>query len=264
MHRNLCLWIRLTLFAASAAGLLAQHEQEGDGKRHPYVGVESRIEAGRKWFLGGCAGCHGAEATGGRGPNLVDRASWHPLNDDTMYKVIQSGVGIMPAANLPEEKAWEIVAFVRSLTAPAIESKSPGDPEAGSKLFWGTAGCSSCHRIDGKGGFRGPDLSNIGRTSTLQQLRRSIIDPNFEWREGFTHASVVLRDGGKLEGAIRDRTNYNIDLLLPDGALRSIPVNKVESLTIDKATLMPADYKNRLSKDDINNLLGYLRLRAIQ
>lgn len=263
MHWNLGTAIRFTLLVCTSAMLLAQHEQEGDGKKHPFVGVESRIEAGRKTFLGGCAGCHGAEANGGRGPNLVERASWHPLNDDGMYKVIQQGVGVMPAANLPEEKAWEIVAYVRSLVAPAIDVKAPGDAEAGQKV-WAANNCSSCHRIGGKGGFAGPDLSNIGRTSTLQKIRRSIVDPDFEWKDGYAHATLILRDGGKLDGAIKDKTNYDIQLQLNDGTLKSVPVRRIESMTLDKGTIMPRDYKSKLSREDLNNLLSFLRLQAIQ
>ena len=245
-----------------ATGLFAQHGSKDDEAKHPFMSDEARIEAGRKTYLGGCAGCHAPEGGGGRGPSLIDRAVWHPLTDAGLFATIQKGVGIMPAANFPEDKAWEVAAFVRSLTAPAMDVKATGDAAAGEKLFWASAGCSGCHAIGGKGGLSGPDLSTIGRTSTLPKLRRSILDPDFERTPGFHSASIVMRDGSRLEGLVKDRTNYNLQLQLKDGTLRPVPVDKIESMQIRQASTMPADYKSRLSRSDIDNLIGYLRLQG--
>ena len=242
-----------------AASLLAQHAKDDEAAKHPFMGDPVRIEAGRKAYLGGCAGCHGPEGTGGRGPSIIDRGAWHPLTDDGLYATIQKGVGIMPAANLPTDRAWELVAFVRSLTSPAIDVKAPGDPAAGEKLFWSSAGCSNCHRIGGKGGFAGPDLSNIGRTSTLPKLRRSILDPDYERSPGFTNAALTLRNGNKLTGLVKDRTNYHLQLQLKDGSLRSLPVETIETVELTPSSIMPTDYKTKLTRDDITNLVSFLR-----
>ena len=184
------------------------------------------------------------------------------MTDENLYVTIQKGVGIMPAANLPEDRGWEIAAFVRSLTAAAADVKAPGDPALGQALFASSAGCAKCHRIGGKGGFSGPDLSNIGRTSTLPKLRRSIIDPDYEFSSGFQAASLILRNGNKLSGFVKDRTNYVLQLQLSDGTLRSIPVETIESMELKSTTTMPLDYKTRLSKDDITNLVSFLRLQG--
>lgn len=248
-----------------AATLLAQHEKEDEAAKHPFMSDPARIEAGRKAYLGGCAGCHGPEGGGGRGPSLIDRAAWHPMTDQNLYTTIQKGVGIMPAANLSEDRGWELAAFVRSLTSPAADVQAPGDPTLGEKLFWSSAGCSNCHRIGGKGGFSGPDLSIIGRTSTLPKLRRSILNPDFERTPGFHTANLTLRgDGAKLTGLVKDRTNYVIQLQLKDGSLRAIPVDTIESIELLKPTTMPLDYKTRLSAADITNLVSYLRRQGAQ
>jgi putative heme-binding domain-containing protein len=194
----------------------------------------------------------------------VERAVWHPVDDATIFSAIQKGVGIMPASGLSEERAWEIVAFVRSLTSPAIEVKAPGDGAAGEKLFWGTAGCAGCHRIAGKGGFVGPDLTNVGRTSTLPKLRSSILEPDEVRTPGYQMVSLVLRDGTKLEGIEKDRTNYDLQLQLKDGTLRSLPVGKIESMTARARTAMPGDYKTRFTREQVNDLVAYLRLQAVQ
>src|SRR5947208_6955849 len=127
MHRSAVVLLALLL------PLAAQHEKkEGEGK-HPFIGDRAAIEAGRVLFTGGCAACHGSEGQGGRGPNLREKVYWHPTDDEMIYRTVEKGIpaGGMPAANLPEDQIWQVVAFVRSLTAPAIESKVPGDPKAG-------------------------------------------------------------------------------------------------------------------------------------
>jgi len=255
---------RILLTGLAAATLLAQHEKENEKAKHPFMTDAARIEAGRKAYLGGCAGCHGPEGGGGRGPSIIERASWHPMTDDNLYATIQKGVGIMPAANLPEDRGWELAAFVRSLTAPAIEVQAPGDPAAGEKLFWSTPGCSNCHRIGGKGGFAGPDLTRIGRTSTLPKLRRSIVDSDFEITPGYQAASLTLRDGEKLTGLVKDRTNYVLQLQLNNGTLRSLEVGKIESLELHKTTTMPTSYKTKLTPVDITNLVSFLRQQGAE
>ncbi len=247
------------------AGILfAQHQADEDKSKHPFLGDEMRIEAGRKSFAAGCAGCHGPEGGGGRGPNLVERGVWHPVDDKTMFDTIQKGVGVMPASGLSEERAWEIVAFVRSLTSPAIEVKAPGDADAGEKIFWGNAGCSNCHRVAGKGGFLGPDLTNIGRTSTLPKLKSSILMPDEVRTPGYGFVTITMRDGSKLEGIEKDRTNYNLQLQLKDGTLRPLEMQKVESMVARKQTLMPQDYKTRLTREQITDLVAYLRIQAVK
>src|ERR1700680_257970 len=134
--------------------LAAQHEKEGEKPKNPLLGDPKAVEAGQKLFLNGCAGCHGPEGQGGRGPNLRERVFWHPLDDGTLFNAIQKGIpgSPMPAANLPEEQAWQVAALVRSLTMPAMFTNPSGDTKAGEELVWGKTGCSNCHRIRGKGG----------------------------------------------------------------------------------------------------------------
>ncbi len=253
--------MRLLLIAGI---VFAQHQAEEGKAKHPFLGDEARIEAGRKSFAAGCAGCHGPEGGGGRGPNLVERAVWHPVDENTMFTAIQKGVGIMPPSGLSEDRAWEIVAFVKSLTSPAVEVKAPGDAAAGEKIFWSNGGCSNCHRVAGKGGFVGPDLTNIGRTSTLPKLKASILTPDEVRTPGYQFVSITMRDGTKLEGIEKDRTNYNIQLQLKDGSLRPIEMQKVESMTARTQTLMPQDYKTRLTREQITDLVAYLRIQAVK
>src|SRR6266567_3198960 len=118
----------LLAFCLATLPLVSQDEKEVDKAKSKFIGDLAAIEAGRVLFASGCAACHGADALGGRGPNLRERVFWHPVDDETLFKAIQKGLpGGMPPANLSEDQTWQVVAYVRSLTAPAIENKAPGD-----------------------------------------------------------------------------------------------------------------------------------------
>jgi putative heme-binding domain-containing protein len=254
--------MRMAILLSLAISLpaTAQHEKAGGAPKHPLLDDPTFIEAGRKLFAGGCAACHGAEGEGGRGPNLRQRIFWHPMDEDTLYKVVQKGIpgGGMPAANLQEDQVWQVVAFVRSLTSPAINTIVPGDPAAGEAVFWGKGGCGGCHSIRGKGGRLGPDLTNAGATTALPQLRQDILDPDAGGAAGYRSVTVVLQDGKVLKGVARNRTNYSMQVQDADGNLHLLSAADIREMTLGKGSPMPKDYGTRLSRTELENLLAFL------
>lgn len=254
--------------ALLAIPLVAQHAAEDDKtKKNPAIGNPQAIAAGKKLYLTSCAGCHGTNGGGGRGPNLRVRGVWHPLDDDGLFKTIQKGVpgADMPAANLPEEQLWQVTAFVRSLTAPAAEANVPGDVAAGETVFWDKkAGCGNCHRVLGRGGMLGPDLSNIGALKAVEDIRESVADPD---ADGFLHykgVTATLKDGRVIKGVARNRTNYSIQVQDGKGALHLLNMADVKELVISPHSPMPRDYGKRLSKEELDNLIAFLSKQSVR
>lgn len=257
---------RVVLCAVLCWPLVAQHEKEGGKGKNPFLGDPKAVDAGQQLFINGCAGCHGAEGQGGRGPNLRDRVFWHPLDDETLFGSIKSGIkgSAMPAANLPDDQVWQLVAFVRSLTMPAMYTHPPGDAKAGEEVFWGKTGCSNCHRIHGKGGMLGPDLSNVASMRPLPQLRQAIVDPDAAGEQGYRGVTVYFKDGQTLRGVARNRTNYSVQLQDSKGALHLLLMSDIADITLAKGSPMPKDYAKRLGKQDIDNLVAFLSKQAIR
>ncbi len=251
----------ITLGLGLALPLAAQHDASKDGKaKHPAFGDPEAIAAGKKLYASSCAGCHGPTGRGGRGPNLRQRGAWHPLEDDGLFRVIQKGVpsSDMPGSNLPEMQIWHVAAYVRSLTAPAVESNVPGDPTAGEGVFTGKGGCAGCHRVKGRGGMLGPDLSNIAAVKAVEDILESILDPD---ADGFPHykaVTVTFHDGRVIKGVARNRSNYSMQVQDPKGELLLLNMRDVRELAVSEHSPMPRDYAQRLSKDELNHLVAYL------
>ena len=169
----------------------------------------------------------------------------------------------MPATNLPEEQIWQLAAFVRALSAPAIESKPAGDAAAGEALFWGKANCNNCHRVLGRGGMLGPDLSNIGAQRPVDQLREALIDPDADGFRGYQGVTAVLKDGRTLTGVARSRTNYSVLILDNRGKLHAIPAGDVRDIKFSQHSPMPS-YKERLSREELNNVIAYLSRLSVR
>lgn len=153
-----------------------QRRRSQTGNANPLAGSPQAIEAGRTQFRQICAPCHGAEAEGGQGegqvPSLVTNNTVRRASDKQVFGFIRNGVPgtAMPSIALPEAKIWQLVAYVRSLSATAISLRVPGNVATGRGIFFGKGECASCHMIRGQGGFLGPDLSDIGASRRLDLL----------------------------------------------------------------------------------------------
>ena len=239
-----------------------QHGQYLNESKNPAIGNPTSIAAGGKLYATSCAACHGPDGSGGRGPNLVRRALWHPLSDEGMFSTIRNGVpgADMPPTKLPDDQTWNLVAFIHSLTGPAIDNNVPGDASAGEQVFWGSkAGCSNCHAIRGRGSRMAPDLSNLGGSHPLAVIRESILEPSkdlsYVGKEGVT---VVLNNGEVVKGVARNRSNYSLQVVDMKGNLHLLSMTDVKELTVLDHSLMPGDYGKRLSRDELRDLLAYL------
>jgi putative heme-binding domain-containing protein len=224
------------------------------------------VEAGRRLFQEACSACHGQNGAGGHGPSLVAGTRVRDLADAQLFASIQKGVPgtDMPPSPLPEPQIRQLMAFVRSLSAPAIETTVAGDPAAGRRIFFGKGGCSTCHAIRGEGGRLGPDLSDAGVSRTLGQLRESLLDPGKRIAEGFQGVSIITHDGRSLEGVARNWDNYSVQMLDRAGQLHLFDRRDLVKFVLLPGSLMPAGLTQRLSADEIEALLAFLSRQSVR
>jgi putative heme-binding domain-containing protein len=181
-------------------------------------------------------------------------------DDEHLFSSIKNGVRgtSMPPFDLPDDQIRKLLGFVRSFSAPAAETKVPGNAGSGESLFYGKAGCSGCHAIHGRGGFLGPDLTNAGGERSARQLRQAVMDPKPLNSGDYRAVRVALKSGGTLEGVLRGATNYDYELQLADGTIRSLSAGDLKQITYHDGPSMPRDYAARLTAAEIDDILAFL------
>ena len=243
-------------------------------------GQEQLIQAGQPLFVQTCAHCHGSGGEGGQGegqgPNLITNNDVRKLSDAELAGVIRKGVPgtAMPSFPLPEPQIRQLVAFVRSLNSPAINLHVPGNIAAGRALFFRKAECSGCHMIHGDGGFLGPDLTDIGATRRLDQLRQSLLgtqqrastkgDLYGDPLAGYRPVILKTADGTTVEGIAKHSSNYSVEVLDKDGKLHLLHGDAIKQAEFEKKSWMPDDYAQRLSPEEIRDLLAFLSRQSVR
>jgi cytochrome c oxidase cbb3-type subunit 3 len=130
-------------FAEPHTGSLATEFQAGAGRpvhglliptarirRHRFEGNAHAIVQGKRWYTAfNCAGCHGVGGGGGIGPALMDGEWTYGAETAEIFASIVGGrANGMPAygGRVPAEQAWQLAAYVRSLSGLAGSDAAPG------------------------------------------------------------------------------------------------------------------------------------------
>ena len=216
------------------------------------------LTEGTKIYAQRCAGCHGADAHGtDKAPGLAGNQRLRDGSVQDLQDLIRKGVpgSGMPPFDLPPQELDSLVVLVRSLNAPSAESTVGGDATAGESFFFGKGQCASCHMISGAGAAIGPDLSNVVREMTVDEIQAKLVNPNSRIAPGYELATAQLRNGNTVRGFARNRSNF--DILLQDltGQFHLIQQGEISAITEEKQSIMPSV---KASPEELRDLVAYL------
>jgi alcohol dehydrogenase (cytochrome c) len=273
--------------AMTAGVLFAQQATVSDTVMNPMANSPTAVAEGQRIYNGTCQTCHGPSGAGdpGRGgPPLNTSGLKNGDGDADLFRTIRNGVAgtqMPPYKGLRDEQIWQLVSFIRSLqgseaaATPARGARTAeGDIEAGEALFFGKAACSNCHEVNARGGTIGPDLSNAGRLASAA-LRQKIVSPNDPLppvpgargggggRGAPPPVTIVARtrEGAEIRGVRRNEDQFSVQMVDASGRLHLLDKLRLASVTVETRSLMPNDYGNRLSPDEITNIVAYLRMQ---
>ena len=157
--------------------------------------------------------------------------------------------------DLPQATIDALAALVVSLNAVAAEANVPGDRAAGREFFVGKGQCAWCHMVSGAGAISGPDLTNIAREMTVDQLREALVQPGARIARGYGLVTVHLRDGSSVRGFARSRTKYDIAIQDLQGGLHPLSLDRVTRVEDDRGSPMKPVTADAA---ELQNLLAYL------
>jgi putative heme-binding domain-containing protein len=253
MRRGVPVFLVAWLAAAPAPGMAAAQSQ-----------AAADSPDGARLYAVRCADCHGADATGVRGPDLT-RLWGRGATDDRVFQTIRQGVpgSIMAASAAPDAEIRAIVTFLKTFgttdgPAPASAERR-GAATAGETTFWTT--CGGCHRIGARGGRLGPDLTRVGVTQSPAALRTAIREASRTITPGYQSVTLVARDGSRIRGLRRNEDAFSVQVLDVRERLQGYAKADLASLERDKASLMPSYGPDRLTDADLDDIVAFLAIQ---
>ena len=230
---------------------------------HDFLGLGPAPDAaaakrGDPLFKENCAACHGANARGAQGPNLVRSVLvLHDLRGEEIGQVVRNGrpQGGMPAfTNLKDDQVYDIAEFIhlqvelaanRGLYSHA-ETMNSGDVDRGKSFF--AANCASCHSVTG-------DLAGIGAKFT----QPAAMTARIAWptTPGPRPATVTTPGGEKLTGTLVHYDDFETTLKTAADATSTWPTPTIKVDIPDKLAghraLLP-----RYTDENLHDLTRYL------
>lgn len=134
-----------------------------------------------------------------------------------------------------------------------------GNAERGRPLF--TKHCASCHKLAGEGSVVGPQLDGAV-TRSAERLVEDIAAPNRNVDKAFHTTSLLLDDGRVLVGLIQSEESGSITLVESSGEQQTIDAERVQARKGSTRSLMPANFHEVISDQQLADLIAYLRSQA--
>jgi cytochrome c oxidase cbb3-type subunit III len=249
---NRALWARLPAPEKAAA-------QEKPAKD------TAAVDRGRTLYEQSCGFCHGPDATGARGPDLVrSPLVAHDVDGNLIGEVIRHGrqdKGMPPLAAMTDQQVGDIAAFLHARASEAIESSGvpsaypvekllTGNADAGKAFFNGAGGCKNCHSPTG-------DLAAIATKYSSIELEAHMLYPGGRRATAEATAVVTLPSGEQIKGPLVHADDFMVGLRDAFGWYRSFPRDRVKVELEDPLTAH-RELLGKLTQADVHNLFAYL------
>jgi mono/diheme cytochrome c family protein len=211
---------------------------------------------GQKVYAQACAFCHGPNATGAEGPDLL-RSSLvlHDDRGETIGPFLQKGrpdKGMPAFAAMTEPQGRDIAEFLHIRVEAAanrfgykIQNVVTGDAKAGEAYF--NHECKTCHSPGG-------DLAHIGKTDPAD-LQALFLYPDHKAQN--LPVIVTLASGETVSGTLKRLDDFDVSLTDAAGDYRSFSRDAVKLVVKDPLEGHRA-LLAKYSDADMHNILAYL------
>jgi putative heme-binding domain-containing protein len=175
------------------------------------------------------------------------------LGDARINELVAKNWGtVRPTAR---DKVALIARYKAQLTPDRL---SAADRAQGRQVF--QRACAQCHRMFDAGGDVGPDLTGSDRAN-LDYILENVLDPSASVGRDFRLNTVATRDGRILSGIVRDQSEATLTIQTVNERL-TLDRGEIEELKPSTASMMPEGLFEKLTSDEVRDLVGYLGARA--
>jgi cytochrome c oxidase cbb3-type subunit 3 len=235
------------------------------------------IAQGKTIFQQNCAVCHGANLTGGRGPDLIrSDLTRQDKGGNLIGPVVTQGrseKGMPPFQFSPSQIA-DLVAYIHSeITIFDLHTRIPGgypndipasqlatgSAAAGKAFFYGAGHCSECHSPTG-------DLAHIAsRYPDPTDLEQRFINPAgtlvfasaYNPKTTIT-ATVTLKSGKTFNGPLLQNGDGYVSIRGSDGWTHTWPLSDVKTVAVHNPVQAHIDMIPKWNNKEMHDMFTYL------
>jgi cytochrome c oxidase cbb3-type subunit III len=224
-------------------------------------------QRGQKLFLQNCGFCHGPNATGAEGPDLLrSTIVLHDEKGDTIGPVVLKGrpdKGMPAFSALTQQQIYDLAEFlhwrveqVANRFGYKMQNIVTGNAKAGEEFFGSTGGCVNCHSAKG-------DLAHIASKFEPADLQAQFLYPAESSGPGDAGQRLALRvtvklpTGEAVSGRLKRIDDFEISLWDSSGTYRSWPRSDV-AVEIDEPLKAHRELLSKYTDADMHNVLAYL------
>jgi hypothetical protein len=139
-----------------------------------------------------------------------------------------------------------------------------GNVSAGEALLFGKVGCAERHMVRGRGGYLGPDLSDIGASRRVGELEASLTRSDTRPSPDFRPALINDSQNRPLRAVAKHISPWSAILLDEKGTLHLLHGEATRNVKLEEKSWMPNDYAKRLSPEELTDLLAYVSRQAVR
>lgn len=136
-----------------------------------------------------------------------------------------------------------------------------GNSLAGASVFHNPRyQCASCHRVNGRGGIVGPDLSQVGSNADRERIIESILNPSDIVTPAYTGYSIVSKDGSVTVGRLdKDLdSKRHLQMILTNGERTAVAYDEIAEQNIMPQSLMPQNLHLTMTVKEFRDLIEFL------
>ena len=143
--------------------------------------------------------------------------------------------------------------YQRMITEKAVATASA---TKGELVFQRT--CGSCHKMYGKGGNIGPDLTGSNRAN-LDYLLFNVLNPSGEIQEDYKLVVVTTRDGRTYSGNVVSENERQLTMRVVGQDAVVVNKSAIQSREVMPTSLMPVGLFDSLAEQEVLDLVRYMR-----
>ncbi len=171
------------------------------------------------------------------------------LNDKQVTARVNEVWGTLRPAS--QEKAALMVKYKSLLTADTLKQANL----ASGRLLY-TKQCAACHKLFGEGGNIGPELTGSQRAN-LDYVLENMLDPSAVVPREYQVSIITTNSGRTLTGIVKEETERALTVQTQNEVV-IVPKDEIDLRRQSNLSMMPEGMLDRLTSDEVRDLVGYL------